>query len=186
MKDFFLHFPCSGVFKGGYIYFKDVLSIIRNLSLWCHCYTNEWWMGSVDGCKKRKRPFSRGVMSSLQKWMGVVWVQEKEMKLRNPDIWKLYPFASGNDYTSSMGGTKESSSLDTCKRQNFVCHEYFVPKWHLPGKKTHLWSFPEINNNKRTHSWDPEKMHLWSCPKKKQLRSCLLQPNTNLSPTDPQ
>ena len=116
--------------------------------------------------QKRKRPFLRGVMSSLHKWMGVVWVQEKEMKLRNHNIWKLYPSASGNDYTSSMGGTKESSSSDTCKRQNFVCHEYFVPKLHLPGKKTHLWSFPEINNNKRTHSWDPEKMHLWSCPKK--------------------
>ena len=122
-----------------------------------------------DRRSRRSRQISSLVMSSLHKWMGVVWVQEKEMKLRNHDIWKLYHSASGNDYTSSMGGTKESSSLDTCKRQNFVCHEYFVPKWHLPGKKTHLWSFPEINNNKRTeilgnctfdsglkkNNWDP-------------------------------
>ena len=68
--------------------------------------------------------------------------------------------------TSSMGGTEESSSPDTCQRQNFVGHEYFVPKWHLPGEKTHLWSCPEINNNKRTHNWDPGKLHLWFWPKK--------------------
>ena len=77
--------------------------------------------------KKEKAVFKGGHVIATQV-NGCCVGAKKDMKVRNRDICKLYPSASGNDYTSTMGGTKESSSPDTCKRQNFVCHEYFVPK----------------------------------------------------------
>ena len=48
--------------------------------------------------KKEKAVFKGGHVIATQ-GMGGVWVQEKDSKL-----------------------------IDNCQRQNFVCHEYFVPK----------------------------------------------------------